>query len=1277
MAETTGDLDHQDPNENINPAVPADNPEIAQAVPGTGAQAIGQVETLSGTVIVTHPDGTAEELASGASVYQGDTLVTGDGGAVGIVLADETTFSMAENGRMVLDEMVYDPGTQSGSVSMSVLEGVFTIVSGEIAKTDPDAMTLNTPVATIGIRGTQVGIDLEEGGEMTVVLMEERGGFVGEVVVSNEGGVVVMNGANQVTTVLDVTQAPSQPITIDTAQVIQTFGASLRSLPTNGNSANNYDLTEVEDEGKEELAEETLGEEELAEGEEELAGETLPEEELSEAEGEEEMAEETLPEEETEGEDEELAEDIENVEELANLDTFAGGTAPGGAADAGDDDIDVTLDDNPDILVEGVSVEGVGVNVGTTDGDTTGNDTDDRTDVPAGPTEDATVANAAPELVGSASGEVLEDAGGVTIDVLSSATDANGDVLSVAEVSDGANGTVTINNDGTVTYTPNEGAYDSLAAGVTTSDSFTYTIIDPSGSTVTGTATVTVTGTNDAPVIGGTASDTLTETDATQQASGRLTISDADAGESAYQAQDGTAGNYGSFSVGTGGDWMYDLDPAAADALIGGQVVTETFDVLSSDGTTTTVTVTITGTNDAAVIGGTASDTLSENDVAQQASGQLTITDGDVGESSFQAQTNTAGSYGSFSVGTGGEWTYTLDPAAADALTGGQVVTENFDVLSVDGTSTTVTVTITGTNDTPVIGGTASDTLTESDVAQQASGLLTITDGDAGESSFQAQTDTAGSYGNFSVGTGGDWTYDLDPTATDALTEGQVVTESFDVLSADGTSTTVTVTITGTNDTPELVGGGGVDQLANADTAFSYYASANFTDADAGDVLTYTATLDSGDPVPSWLSIDMTTGELSGTPDRGDAGYINVTVTATDLSGASVTDTFALEVADSDVNVITVSGTYDDEVKVDGTSDADAITVDGAFEDKLKVDAKDGDDEISLDGTFDDKVEVKGGSGDDDISLDGTYDGKVKVRGGSGDDEIRLDGTFDGEVEVKGGAGDDVITVSGTYTGSGASGSRGSGASGGSGDADVSAMIYGGAGDDELYGGAGADTLEGGDDDDLISGGAGDDKIDGGAGADTALFSADYDEFAIDFKKDGSMKITHQGGGEGTDTLENFETLQFGDRTVSVDTDTGTLTTVNVSPTLSGDGHITVAAGQARTITNQDMQVLDVEDGAANLTYELLDDPEYGSLILDGEALRGGDSFTQADIDAGLLSYASESSDEEGTATSDSIRFTVRDTYGSEIQDNETGDGYQVSQGDAMFNVTIDVDCMA
>ena len=177
--------------------------ENAQAAALDGAQPIGTVDTIAGTVIVTHVDGSQEELEPGSPVYQGDVLETGPEGAVGVTLADQTNFSMAENGNMVLDEMVYDPVTQDGSIAISAIEGVFTFVSGQVAKTDPDAMTLSTPVATIGIRGTQVGVDVGEDDQTTIVLMEEADGFVGEVIVSNAGGVQILNQPFQGTNIAD------------------------------------------------------------------------------------------------------------------------------------------------------------------------------------------------------------------------------------------------------------------------------------------------------------------------------------------------------------------------------------------------------------------------------------------------------------------------------------------------------------------------------------------------------------------------------------------------------------------------------------------------------------------------------------------------------------------------------------------------------------------------------------------------------------------------------------------------------------------------------------------------------------------------------------------------------------------------------------------------------------------------------------------------------------------------------------------------------------------
>ena len=160
-----------------------------------------------------------------------------------VVLADDTTFSMAENGSMVLDEMVYDPATLEGSISLSVSEGIFTFVSGEVAKTDPESMLIETPVATVGIRGTQAGLNV--GAEETVVvLMEEADGFVGEVVVTNRAGVQVINVAEDGVTVTSAGTAPTAPVHFQRGLLLKTFGGALDSLPT-GHNANKYGLEEA------------------------------------------------------------------------------------------------------------------------------------------------------------------------------------------------------------------------------------------------------------------------------------------------------------------------------------------------------------------------------------------------------------------------------------------------------------------------------------------------------------------------------------------------------------------------------------------------------------------------------------------------------------------------------------------------------------------------------------------------------------------------------------------------------------------------------------------------------------------------------------------------------------------------------------------------------------------------------------------------------------------------------------------------------------------------
>ena len=186
---------------------------------------VGRIEAIDGEVTITRADGTTVQAESGTEVFEGDVVVTDSGESVSIIFEDQSIFSMGESGEMVIDEMIYDPDDQTGSMNIDIAHGVATFVSGFIAKTDPDAMSLTTPVATIGIRGTQVGVSVEPNGETKAALMVETDGFIGEIVVQNEHGVQVINQPNYSTTIMPGFR-PSDPVELTLDLIEDRFGLS-------------------------------------------------------------------------------------------------------------------------------------------------------------------------------------------------------------------------------------------------------------------------------------------------------------------------------------------------------------------------------------------------------------------------------------------------------------------------------------------------------------------------------------------------------------------------------------------------------------------------------------------------------------------------------------------------------------------------------------------------------------------------------------------------------------------------------------------------------------------------------------------------------------------------------------------------------------------------------------------------------------------------------------------------------------------------------------------
>lgn len=194
--------------------------------------AIGKVETSEGDVWAVRADGSRVELQAGDQVFQGDLLETGDNGAVGVTFADGSAFSLGGNGEMTIDQLVYDPLSQTGESFFSVVQGTFSFVSGAIAKTNPDAMTVETPVATIGVRGTKVvGQAGPEGTDNSFTLMKEDDGQVGEIIVYNESGVQVLNRPGETVSINFRTDGVPDPVTLSLQDVGAKYVATLRALP--------------------------------------------------------------------------------------------------------------------------------------------------------------------------------------------------------------------------------------------------------------------------------------------------------------------------------------------------------------------------------------------------------------------------------------------------------------------------------------------------------------------------------------------------------------------------------------------------------------------------------------------------------------------------------------------------------------------------------------------------------------------------------------------------------------------------------------------------------------------------------------------------------------------------------------------------------------------------------------------------------------------------------------------------------------------------------------
>jgi len=178
---------------------------------------IGNVDQVEGNGVIDR-DKTDITIEEELSIEQYDTVKTGNG-KVGILFIDDTRVDVTQHSKLIIDEFVFDPNTNTGKLSLKAALGTVRYASGQIAKNSRQDVKITTPTATIGVRGTDFSMTIDELGGSTIILLpscDTNGNcFVGEISVETDAGQVILNQAFQATQVNVPESPPTPPVKLD------------------------------------------------------------------------------------------------------------------------------------------------------------------------------------------------------------------------------------------------------------------------------------------------------------------------------------------------------------------------------------------------------------------------------------------------------------------------------------------------------------------------------------------------------------------------------------------------------------------------------------------------------------------------------------------------------------------------------------------------------------------------------------------------------------------------------------------------------------------------------------------------------------------------------------------------------------------------------------------------------------------------------------------------------------------------------------------------------
>jgi VCBS repeat-containing protein len=690
--------------------------------------------------------------------------------------------------------------------------------------------------------------------------------------------------------------------------------------------------------------------------------------------------------------------------------------------------------------------------------------------------------------------------------VLANDTDANGNTLNAVLVSGPTNGVLTLNANGSFTYTSN--------AGFTGSDSFTYKASDGALESTNTLVSLTVVAPNVAPVGVTDSYGAVSGATLTVPASSGVLANDTDANNDSLSASVLTNVQHGVLTLNSDGSFTYTPTVGYAGA--------DSFTYRANDGdlnsSATTVNLTVTSNPPTAVAD---SYTVFSNAVLTRTAAQgVLANDTDIDGNNLTAIVVTQPTHGSLMFNSDGSFTY--------SPTTGFVGSDSFTYKANDGSNdsgvVTATITVIATNTAPVAVNDSYSIASGSTLTvPQATGVLT-NDTDVDGNTLSAAIVNNPTNGSLTLNANGSFTYTPNSGFTGA--------DSFNYSTSDGTATsnvaTVSITVTAAaNTAPVAVADGFTATAGQTLTVAASGVLANDTDANGN---TMTAVLVTA-PTNGSLTLN-TNGSFTYTPNSGFTGIDSFTYKANDGTADSANATVAITVQssastnDNGATAITISGptsgfrsedltytlvavgstatqvTFDLDWNNDGTVDQSVtgaptgVSVTHAFgtagAQTFKATLNGGTLSQTSTVTLTDvnrsgaTLTVGGTSGNDTIvigrnrrndvvvRLNGVVVGQYRglshiiVHGGDGNDVITADKYLMQRVSLHGGAGNDILT----------GGFRNDLLDGGDGDD----ILRGGWGNDVLVGGAGSDNLQGDFGDDVLIGGAGADSLNGGYG---------------------------------------------------------------------------------------------------------------------------------------------------------------------------------------------------